>query len=46
MAIVAKMDWAMLGLTLFLSIGASILAGLLPTWRACQVTPALQLKTQ
>ena len=23
-----------------------ILAGLLPTWRACQVTPALQLKTQ
>ena len=25
---------------------ASILAGLLPTWRACQVTPALQLKSQ
>jgi putative ABC transport system permease protein len=46
MAAVAKMDWAMLGLTLLLSIGASILAGLLPTWRACQVTPALQLKTQ
>jgi len=46
MAIVAKMDWAMLALTLALSIFASILAGLLPTWRACQVTPALQLKTQ
>lgn len=46
MATVAKMDWAMLGLTLCLSITASILAGLLPTWRACQVTPALQLKTQ
>ena len=46
MATVAKMDWAMLALTLGLSIAASILAGLLPTWRACQVTPALQLKTQ
>jgi len=29
-----------------LAIAASILAGLLPTWRACQVTPALQLKSQ
>jgi putative ABC transport system permease protein len=46
MALVAKMDWAMLATTLCLSLGASILAGLLPTWRACQVTPALQLKTQ
>ena len=46
MATVAKMDWAMLGLTLGLAIVSSILAGLLPTWRACQVTPALQLKTQ
>jgi putative ABC transport system permease protein len=46
MALVAKMDWLMLATTLVLAIGASILAGLLPTWRACQVTPALQLKTQ
>lgn len=46
MATVARMDWAMLGLTLGLAIASSILAGLLPTWRACQVTPALQLKTQ
>ena len=46
MATVAKMDWSMLALTMGLSIVASILAGLLPTWRACQVTPALQLKTQ
>jgi len=46
MATVARMDWPMLGLTMSLSIVASILAGLLPTWRACQVTPALQLKTQ
>ena len=46
MATVARMDWAMLGLTLALAIVSSLLAGLLPTWRACQVTPALQLKTQ
>ena len=46
MATVAKMDWAMLALTLALALVSSILAGLLPTWRACQVTPALQLKTQ
>ncbi len=46
MAAVAKMDWAMLATTLGLSIVASIFAGLLPTWRACLVTPALQLKTQ
>jgi len=46
MAAVAHMDWQMLGLTFVLSIGAAILAGLLPTWRACQVTPAIQLKSQ
>lgn len=46
MATLARMDWPMLILTLTLSVVASILAGLLPTWRACQVTPALQLKSQ
>jgi putative ABC transport system permease protein len=46
MAVVASMDWAMLALAVLLAIGASIVAGLLPTWRACQVTPALQLKSQ
>ena len=46
MATLARMNWPMLFLTLTLSVVASILAGLLPTWRACQVTPALQLKTQ
>ncbi|ATQ73792.1 ABC transporter permease [Massilia violaceinigra] len=44
--IVANMDWQMLGATFVLSLGAAILAGLLPTWRACQVTPAIQLKSQ
>ncbi len=42
----AQMDWAMLGLTLALALGASVLAGLLPAWRAANVTPAQQLKTQ
>ena len=46
MAIVAHMDWVMLAFTFVLSVAAAILAGLLPTWRACQVTPAMQLKSQ
>ena len=46
MAVLAKMDWNMLVLTFILAVSASVLAGLLPTWRACQVTPALQLKSQ
>jgi len=45
-AAIAHMDWQMLGLTFVLSIAAAVLAGLLPTWRACQVTPAIQLKSQ
>jgi putative ABC transport system permease protein len=46
MANLATMDWQMLGLTFLISVSAAILAGLLPTWRACQVTPAIQLKSQ
>jgi putative ABC transport system permease protein len=46
MAIVAHMDWVMLAFTFILSVAAAMLAGLLPTWRACQVTPAMQLKSQ
>lgn len=42
----AQMDWAMFGLTLLLSVAASLLAGLLPAWHAANVTPAQQLKTQ
>jgi len=44
--VVAHLDWKMLVLTVALSLAASLLAGLLPTWRACQVTPAIQLKSQ
>ncbi len=42
----ARLDWEMLAATLALSLLASVLAGLLPAWRACQITPAIQLKTQ
>lgn len=43
---VAHMDVPMLLLTFAMSVLAALLAGLLPTWRACQVTPAIQLKSQ
>ena len=42
----AKLDPTMLVLTIVIAIGASLLAGVLPAWRACQVTPAIQLKSQ
>ena len=41
----AQMDVSMLIGTVVLAIVASVLAGLLPAWRACRVPPALQLKT-
>jgi len=42
----AHLDGGMLLLTFALAIGASLLAGLLPAWRAMRVPPALQLKSQ
>jgi putative ABC transport system permease protein len=42
----AHLDAGMLLLTFVLAIVASVLAGLLPAWRAMQVTPAIQLKSQ
>jgi putative ABC transport system permease protein len=42
----AQMDWAMLATTLAVSLLASVLAGLLPAWRASSVAPAQQLKAQ
>ncbi len=41
----AHLDPAMLLATFLLALGASLLAGLLPAWRACQIAPALQLKS-
>jgi putative ABC transport system permease protein len=42
----AHLDVPMLCLTIALAIGATLLAGVLPAWRACHVAPALQLKSQ
>ena len=39
------LDAATLLMTFALAIGASILAGLLPAWKACEVSPASQLKS-
>jgi len=44
-AALAHLDMSMLLTTFLLAIGASLIAGLLPAWRACQITPALQLKS-
>ena len=45
-AALAHLDPTMLLTTFALAITASLCAGLLPAWRACQVTPAIQLKSQ
>lgn len=42
----AQMDVSMLVGTVVLAVIASVLAGLLPAWRACRVAPALHLKVQ
>jgi len=41
----AHLDLPMFAMTFILSLAASLIAGLLPAWRACQIAPALQLKT-
>ncbi|NGY04162.1 ABC transporter permease [Solimonas terrae] len=41
----AHIDPTMLLMTLLLALATALLSGLLPAWRACQVTPALQLKS-
>ena len=42
----AHLDPMMLLTTFVLAVAASVLAGLVPAWHACQVTPAVQLKSQ
>ena len=42
----AHLDPAMLLTTFVLAVAASVIAGLVPAWHACQVTPAIQLKSQ
>lgn len=41
---VAQLDWTMVLVTIVLAIVSALLAGLYPTWRACRVQPAAQLK--
>lgn len=41
----ARLDLTMAFTTIALAVGSALIAGLLPTWRACQVAPALQLKS-
>ena len=42
----AHLDPLMLLTTFVLAVVASLLAGVLPAWRACLVSPAIQLKSQ
>lgn len=42
----AHLDFNMLILGLLIALGASFAAGLYPTWRVCQMSPAPFLKTQ
>lgn len=41
---VAQLDWLMILVTVLLAVASAILAGIYPTWRACRVQPAAQLK--
>jgi putative ABC transport system permease protein len=40
------LDWVMVLTAICLAIFSALLAGLYPTWRACQLAPASQLKAQ
>ena len=42
----AHLDLPMLAATFALALFTSLLAGILPAWRGCQVTPAAQLRSQ
>ncbi|MEM7077124.1 MAG: ABC transporter permease [Pseudomonadota bacterium] len=41
-----QLDWVMVTSAIVLAVLASIAAGLYPTWRASNIAPALQLKSQ
>jgi len=41
-----NLDWMMVVTAIGLAIGSALLAGLYPTWRACRIAPAAQLKIQ
>jgi putative ABC transport system permease protein len=41
-----KLDWVMVLTAIGIAIASSMVAGLYPAWRVCQIPPAAQLKTQ
>jgi putative ABC transport system permease protein len=41
-----SLDWVMVVTAIALAIASALLAGLYPTWRACRIAPASQLKIQ
>ena len=41
-----KLDWVMMFTAIGIAIVSSMIAGLYPAWRVCQIPPAAQLKTQ
>jgi putative ABC transport system permease protein len=43
---VIHLDLEMVGVSLFLSLIAGLVAGVYPAWRVCSVAPAMQLKLQ
>lgn len=43
---VIGLDMEMVGVSIFLSLVAGLLAGIYPSWRVCSVAPAMQLKVQ
>jgi putative ABC transport system permease protein len=40
------MDWVMVLTAIGLALVSALIAGLYPTWQACRVMPASQLKAQ
>jgi putative ABC transport system permease protein len=42
----ATLDFNMVIVALLLALISSIAAGIYPTWRACNIAPASQLKSQ
>jgi putative ABC transport system permease protein len=41
-----QMDWEMIMMAFSVSVGCTLLVGLYPIWRICNVSPASQLKAQ
>lgn len=41
-----RMDWTMVSLAVVLAVASALGAALYPTWRACNITPASQLRLQ